>query len=362
MTVARRLLCVLVVSIAVCGPSVLWSDEVDVYSWPSRQERSSDYDVLHYRIQLAFNEATRSFEGETTITLRPLRDDFEVCTLDAETFHVTQVRGKDSAALHFDQQPGKLVVRLTRPYAYHEELSFTVFYRAENVDPDPERFGMNKGYDLGLSFKSATDDHPALINTLSFPTGARHWFPCFDHPNDKATSEVIATVDADYQVISNGRLVSVTEAQERQEKTFHWFQELPHSTYLFVLVAGPYVKVPDSLGSLPIGYWVYQQDRGDALRSFRKTPEIIEFFNQEFGYRYPWAKYDQITIPRFGGGAESTTATVVGQGIIHDEKADKDFPSHWLVAHEAAHQWWGDVVTMRDWSHAWLNEGALAES
>lgn len=67
-------------------------------------------------------------------------------------------------------------------------------------------------------------------------------------------------------------------------------------------------------------------------------------------------KYDQITIPGIGGGAESTTATVVGQSTIHDARAEQDFPSHWLVAHEAAHQWWGNLVTMRTWSHTWINE------
>ena len=358
MTLSHQIIHILSIAVVVAwSPCALWSDQVDVYSWPLRQERSSDYDALHYRIKLRFDETTRSFWGETRITLRPLTDKFEVCTLDAETFQVTEVLDEDGVALRFDQEPGRLIVRLSRPYEYHEELSFTVYYHAYNVAVDPEKYGMNRGYDLGLSFKSATDDHPALINTLSFPEGARHWFPSNDHPNDKATGEVIATVNAEYQVISNGRLVSVTEDAGKNEKTFHWSQDLPHSTYLFVLVAGPYIKVADSLGPLPIGYWVYPKDQDDALRSFHKTPEIIDFFNSEFGYQYPWDKYDQITIPGIGGGAESTTATVVGDGIIHDEKADKDFPSHWLVAHEAAHQWWGDVVTMRDWSHAWLNEG-----
>ena len=214
---------------------------------------------------------------------------------------------------------------------------------------------MSKGYDLGLDFKPATAEHPRLINTLSFPTGARHWFPCFDSPNDKATEEVIATVRRGYSVISNGTLLSVTDHADGS-RTFHWSQDLPHSTYLFVLAAGPYVELKDSLGSLPIDYWVYPKDSADAWRSFRKTPEIIDFFNKEFGFPYPWAKYDQITIPGIGGGAESTTATVVGESTIHDERADVDFPSHWLVAHEAAHQWWGDLITMRDWSQTWLNE------
>ena len=131
---------------------------------------------------------------------------------------------------------------------------------------------------------------------------------------------------------------------------------LPAHRFNPELFNGEYEVIEDSLGSLPIRYWVYSKDRENALRSFRKTPEIISFFNRKFGFPYPWSKYDQITIPGIGGGAECTSATLIGQGVIHDERADQDFPTHWLVAHEAAHQWWGDLITLRDWGHTWINE------
>ena len=323
----------------------------DLSTRPRQAERSHDYDVLHYRIQLSFDEAARSFQGETEIRLSPLRDGFDTVVLDAETFHVTS-----AGPLRFEQTPGKLTIHLSRPHRYHEELTVKVSYRAGNVAIDPTQYGMPKGYGLGLTFKAATASHPSLIHTLSFPEGARHWFPCYDHPNDKATHEIIATVDAGYQVIANGVLRAVTENRAKREKTFHWAQTQPHATYLYVFIAGPYVQVKDPNGELPISYWVYPQDAADAGRSFGKTRAILEFFNREFGYDYPWPKYDQITLPDFGGGAESTSATVIGDRAIHDARADQDFSTHWLVAHEAAHQWWGNLVTMRDWSHTWLNE------
>lgn len=320
---------------------------------PRSVERLRDYDVEHYRIELKFDERTHSFEGKTGITLKPLKDGFDSCPLDAETFKVLSVRDT-RGPLRFEQPPGQLIVHLRQPHGKGERLSFTVAYQARNVSVDPEKFGMPAGYDLGLGFKAPTPTNPRLINTLSFPEGARHWFPSNDHPADKATAEIIATVDESYQAIANGRLKGVTRGA--RTRTFHWVQDKPHSTYLFVLVAGPYVRVADTGGALPVSFWVYPKDAKDALRTFGKTREIIRFFEREYGVPFPWAKYDQITIPRFGGGAESTSATVIGDGMIHDEKADKDFPSHWLVAHEAAHQWWGDLVTMRDWSEAWINE------
>lgn len=333
-----------------------FAQKIDVYARPRRFERSRDYNVLHYRITLRFDEEQKTFWGENTVTLTTLADDFSTCMLDAELLKVTSVFDEQAQPMQFTQTDSSVSVTLGRAYQYGDTITFTIAYFSANPEPDPKKYGMSPDYDLGLDFKDATSDNPRLLNTLSFPEGARHWFPCNDQPNDKATNELIVTVRREYSAISNGRLLSVKEDKGRGTKTFHWSQELPHSTYLFVLAAGPYVMLKDSLGALPINYWVYPSAVKDAMRSFHRTPEIIAFFNREYGYDYPWVKYDQITIPGIGGGAESTSATVLGQSTIHDERAEQDFPSHWLVAHEAAHQWWGDLVTMRTWSHTWINE------
>ena len=327
----------------------LYGQNIDVYSRTLQTERSREFDAIHYRIKLRFDEDKKMFWGETRITLRPLSDGFEKCFFDAEKFIVSSVKDQSGQPLEFHQGNGKIAVSLGQTYDYGDQLSVTVFYFAKDC-------GASRNFPLGISFAEATESHPRLIQALSFPNGARHWFPCYDHPNDKATIEVIATVNEDYKALSNGKLVSVTKDTLNKTKTFHWMQDRPHSTYLTVLAAGPYHVIEDSLGDLPINYWVYPQDVENAKFSFSKTPEIIAFFSREFGYEYPWDKYDQITIPGIGGGAECTSATLLGQGVIHDERADKDFPSHKLIAHEAAHQWWGDLVTLRDWGHTWINE------
>jgi aminopeptidase N len=352
---AFRAACVLVAIL--WWPGLVEAQPVDVAQRPLHYQRSRDYDVLHYRIRLSFEQKTRSFAGSVTITLRPLRDDFVTCTLDAATLTVTQVEMGTGRLVRFEQTDAALIVHLPRAYAYGERVSFTVRYHEDDPHVDPRAYGMPQSYDLGLTFKAAAPTHPRLAHTLSFPEGARHWFPCNDQPDDKATSEVIATVDLWDQAISNGRLVSVTREPSTDRQTFHWSEDKPFSTYLFVLVVGPYVRIEDRWGKLPVSYWVYPDTVADARRSFHNTPKMIQFFSETFGYPYPWSKYDQIILPHFGGGAESASATVVGDAIIHDAKADPDFPSDSLVAHELAHQWWGDLVTMRDWSETWLNEG-----
>jgi aminopeptidase N len=123
-----------------------------------------------------------------------------------------------------------------------------------------------------------------------------------------------------------------------------------------MLAIGPFAVIEDSLGDLPINYWVYPWAEEDARWIFEKTPRMIQFYADLFDYPYPWAKYDQVTTPHVGGGAEATSATILGDGTIHDRKAEKDFSRERIIAHEIAHQWWGDLITLREWSHTWMNE------
>lgn len=353
MNIHRLRLLAFLAILGVAGPTR--AQESDLYSRPRQAEPSRDYDALHYRIQLRFDQEKRTFSGRTTVTVTPFADGFGRCVLDAATFKVSSVVDAQSKRLEFEQTKDKLIVHLGRQYDFGEKVTFTVAYDTAGSERPSE--GRATVIDAGMRFNSKTANNPAVISALSFPRGARHWFPCFDHPSDKATTEILATVPQDYSALSNGRLVGVTEHPGDKTRTFHWSQEKPHSTYLTVLVAGPYTIIRDKLGSLPINYWVYEKDAANALRSFRKTPAVIQFFSETYGVKYPWAKYDQITIPDFGGGAECTSATILTHGTIHDARADQDYSSTWLVAHEAAHQWWGDLVTLRDWGHTWINEG-----
>ncbi len=318
------------------GQAVDWSKKA------LRSERSRSYDALHYLIRIGLDLDRKTFEGATTVTLASLREGLETCVLDAEEFTVTSVLGEDGEALKFDQTAKELAVRLPRPYKFGEELSFTCFYHGR----DPK---------IGLRFTAETPDNPRLVFSDSFPENVHHWFPCFDYPNDKVTNEIVATVEQGLKVAANGRLVSVTGDAAAGTVTYHWSQDLPHSTYLIFLAAAPYVVVRDSYGTLPVSYWVYPRDAAKVGPTYGKTPKMIEFFNRTFGYDYPWQKYDQVSVPS-GGGAESTSATAMTHRIMVDERGEPDFPAIGIVSHELAHQWWGDLVTLRSWAHTWLNE------
>ncbi|MYD18532.1 MAG: M1 family metallopeptidase, partial [Rhodothermaceae bacterium] len=160
-------------------------------------------------VHLIFDEDTKSFSGSNTITMTPLSDNFTELSLDAETFVVDSVHNVAGEMLSFIQEPHNLQVRLSRTYAYMDTLRFTVYYHASSVDIDSEAYGMSANYDLGIDFKDETEENPQLINTLSFPEGARHWMPSYDHPNDRASHETLLTVRPEYKALSNGCLVSI---------------------------------------------------------------------------------------------------------------------------------------------------------
>lgn len=319
------------------------AQKIDIYKRPIQVERSHDFDAQHYRLKLSFDLDKKEFWGENKVTLKPLRNEFQKCFLDAEELVVTEVTNYRDIPLKFNQTGQMLTIYLSRAYSYGEEVTFTIKYYAK----DPK---------AGFFFSDKTSRNPKMISTDSWPNEARHWFPCYDYPNDKVTMELIATVKKPNKVLSNGRLVNVIENKENNTVTYHWHQEKPHSTYLSMVAIAPFAVIKDSLGSLPINYWVYKEDVEDARRIFKNTPYIIDFFNKLYGYEYPWVKYDQVVTPTQGGGAEATSATILGQNVIYDKKADKDFSWETIIAHEIAHQWWGDLITLRTWSETWLNE------
>jgi len=336
----RKTALIILLIIAVCLPS--FGQTVDWSKKALQSERSRSYDALHYLIKIELDLDQKTFGGATTVTVASFREGLATCVLDAEEFMVTSVISDDGLPLKFDQTAKELSVHLARPYKFGEELSFTCFYHGR----DPK---------IGLKFVAETADNPQLVFSDSFPENVHHWFPCFDYPNDKVTNEIVATVKSGLKVAANGRLVSVIEDKAARKVTYHWSQDLPHSTYLIFLAAAPYVVVRDSYGTLPVNYWVYPRDEAKVQPTYGKTPKMIEFFNRIYRYDYPWQKYDQVSVPS-GGGAESTSATAMTHRIMVDKKGEPDFPAIGIVSHELAHQWWGDLITLRSWAHTWLNE------
>ena len=317
--------------------------KIDVYKRPVQAERSREFDAIHYKVMLNVDPEKKILGGENRITLSPLNDNFDKVVLDATYLEVKSVNSIDGKVLRFEQKDDQVSIRLDKSYNHTDTIQLNLQYTLNKPVP-------------GLLFIDATATNPLMVSSDCFPNKARQWIPCYDYPNDKATTEMIVTVDKKYKVLSNGRLVSVKENEPRGTVTYHWSQELPHSTYLINLSIADYAVIKDSLGSLPVNYWVYKGLEADAKTTFRKTPYMISFYNKLYNYPYPWAKYDQVITSYMGGGAEAVSATIEGESIVMDTIAEKDYSREVVIAHEIAHQWWGDLTTFRSWEHTWLNE------
>jgi aminopeptidase N len=198
---------------------------------------------------------------------------------------------------------------------------------------------------------------PTQVWTQGEDEYARYWFPCHDSPNERTASEVIATVPADFTAVSNGRLVKTSRNPRRRTATYHWRPDIPHATDLVTLAIGRFSHLRDSWRGMPVDYYCEKGREADTRRAFGKTPKMLEFFSDFIGVRYPFPKYAQVAAADFiYGGMENTSATTQTDAALLDERVTLDYTSDELVAHELAHQWFGDYLTCKDWSHAWLNE------
>ncbi|MEB3273615.1 MAG: M1 family metallopeptidase [Prochlorothrix sp.] len=302
--------------------------------------------VNHIRLDLSLDLAACTCEGTCTIRLTPVRSGLESLSLDAvnQTIQAVSIAG---VAQHFDYDGEKLEISLDRPTQRGQVLEVVITYRLDQ----PQR---------GLYFIQPTPDYPqkpVQAWTQGEDEDSRYWFPCLDYPGQLATSEIRVSVPADFMAVSNGELIETLTQGDR--KIYHWSQTQVHPTYLMTLAVGRFVELQDTWRDRPITYYVEAGREEDARRSMGKTPEMVEFFSHCFGYAYPFPKYAQVCVDDFiFGGMENTSTTLLTDRCLLDERAMLDnLRSETLVAHELAHQWFGDLLVIRHWSHAWLKEG-----
>jgi aminopeptidase N len=158
-------------------------------------------------------------------------------------------------------------------------------------------------------------------------------------------------------VLSNGRKIS-EEKDADGLMAVRWLQDKPHVNYLVALVAGKLKFIEDKYRDIPMRFWTPATEIEYAKNSFADTKPCMEFFEKEIGVPYPWDKYDQVCIQDYHwGGMENTTLTTLNINTLFPDGYEGLRSSQGLVAHELAHQWFGDLLTCKDWSHIWLNEG-----
>jgi aminopeptidase N len=319
------------------GPLVEWGPTPP---GESRAERLRVYDLQHQVTRIRFDWGSHAVVGSTTIRLAALDQELSAIAFDAVGMTIRSVKSTAGSPLAHAYDGRTLTVTLRPGLAPRARTTIVIEY--ETVRPKK-----------GVYFV----DRRHMIWTQGETEDTRYWVPTYDHPNDKTTWEFHVTTDSNERALSNGRLVSRRDVAGTTE--WHWSQTLPASTYLMSVVAGDYVVLQDVWRSVPIGYWTYPDSIEAAWRGFGKTPLMLAQISGRTGIPYPWAKYDQSVAPDYiFGGMENVTATTQADDrILHPAWAEPEANAEALVAHELAHQWYGNYVTARNWAHIWLNEG-----
>jgi aminopeptidase N len=309
--------------------------------------RTRDYDLQNARMALRFDTAQKKVTGEVTQTLAALRGGLTALEFDSVdlTIQSVTVGGKPAK---FETTPTKLRVTLSKPSAAGEKYIIAIRYEGRP----------KKGLYFILPDKYYPN-RPTQVWTQGEAEDTRYYVPIYDYPDDQTTTEMILTVPAKWVTVSNGRLVSVKDAPCGM-KTWTWNQSQPHSTYLISIVAGEYDESKEVWRGKPLLFYA-PKGRGERLAPTNNhVKQILDFFSDSLGVVYPWDKYSISFVDEFvAGGMENTSATTnTATSLVHPTLAWESLQNaDGLNAHETAHQWFGDLVTCKDWGHAWLNEG-----
>jgi len=316
---------------------------------PNRLARASAHaprvepiDAEHYFLDLALNPDARRLDGTCGLYLVAVEGGVRRVVLDLVGLEVETAREVGGPDLAFEQRDGELSIDLGRTLAAGERIELAIEYGGRPLK--------------GLWFVGDADGAPTQVFTQGECEDSRFWFPCLDHPADRATSELRVSMPAHWTSVAAGRrLESEVRAGRKVE---HWRIDAPHPCYLTTLVAGEFLVKEDVWDGVALWFLADPRYEEWMEASFEQTDEVLAFLSDVTGRRYPYSKYSQACVDGFPfGGMENITATTLTDATLADERGSRDATSHGLVAHEAAHQWFGDLLTCADWSHVWLNEG-----
>lgn len=316
-----------------------------------RSVASPAFDATYYHLTLDVRFDPHYLVGETVVQGRVAAGSLDTLVLDlAGNMQVNAVRTAAGEALPFSHDQDALYIDLPGVPTASNDVAVVVSYEglpAHATEP---------AFQIG-----AHGDGNRYVWTLSEPYGARQWWPCKDHPSDKSDSvRVTVTVPTPLQAASQGLLRS-EPANVGGRSTYDWFSRYPIATYLVSIAAGAYdvyeqtYERPPNLAAdygplnMPVVHYEYTgsgffEDPREG-RGWRHVVEMLSIFEEWFGpYPFPDEKYGHAQFT-WGGGMEHQTISSMGGNSLG------------LVAHELAHQWFGDLITMESWPHLWLNEG-----
>lgn len=305
------------------------------------RDRPANIDVLHYDLDLMADPVTGVLQGVSTVTFRALVKGLSYVVLDALDMQIAEVRDLAGRPLEHVYDGELVTIELAESLPGNSVAGVSIRYRALAAQ------------ELNLTHPDVTDgERMVAAYTYTQPEGSRTWYPCLDRPSDKATLTIAVTVPPGHRALSNGVPVGVSPSEDGGSR-FAYRMEQPTATYLVSLALGAYeTHTIGSFRDKPLTLWTPPRIAAQALAETRRTQRMMEVFSAFTGLEYPFPVYAQSIAEAYRGSMEHQAATTMGGSRVSGDGSGEG-----VVAHELAHQWFGDWVTCRTWGNLWLNEG-----
>ncbi len=322
-------------------------DEYRSFTFPDyrkKYERDKQFkqEKIYAFIQPDFQK--KEFKALEKINLIALYTKLEFVDLDAVDMEILNVSIKNEK-INYRYDGKVLRIFFNKIIEKGESIEMEIEYKSR-----PQR---------GMFFVGPDEYYPDKdyqLWTQGEDEDTRYWLPCYDYPNERSKTEMEIIVPKGFYAVSNGKLVEIKNVDDKM--IYHWVEDFPHPIYLTSIAAGEFYVEEDEIENVKLLYIVPKKMKDYVKLSFVNTPDMIRFFSRTLNFKYPYGKYAQVVVYDFiFGGMENINATTLTEYTIHNEKIHGVFMSEDLVSHELAHQWFGDYLTCKDWSHGWLNEG-----
>jgi aminopeptidase N len=304
--------------------------------------QAQEVDVLHYRFHIDLTDNNDTINGKAEIRLinrtgGAVRLDLVQPSANGTGMSVIKVENGDTTAPYpFSQENNKVILPVIKGIR-GDTLVFRIFYKG--VPKDGLIISKNK-------FGERT------FFADNWPNRAHQWIPCADRPDDKASAEFLVTAPALYTVVANGKKIEEQLLQHNRKLT-HWKEDIPLPTKVMVFGAARFsVKTfEDSPEGTPVSAWVYPKDSAKGFNDYALAPQILQFFSQYIA-PFPFGKLANVQSTTIFGGMENASAIFYAENTVTGNRS-----SEGLIAHEIAHQWFGDAASEKSFKHVWLSEG-----
>lgn len=340
---------------------------------PAKWQRARTLDVKHIALDLRFDWKKKQAFGTATLRLAPLTQT-QVLMLDAAMMTINAVTLKNNnqtaTPLRFEYAGGdsdnNFKILLNRTIAAGEDITLTIDYRTNWVNiPDPNSLGGSTG--KGLRFYEPTSVEPRKRRhcwSMAEMNSNRYWFPSFDDLGDLRTSEITLTVEKPLTAIANGKLLE-TRTNTDGTRTFHWKMDTPHANYQTSVVIGEFLDIQRTISLdkqagkqslVELHTYGFPDEKDATEASTVRLPDMVKFFSEQTGVKYPFAAYNQVVAHDLPWGMAGIGTSTLSENMIDDFGTHADFLYlwDWLEGEALAHQWFGNAITVRDWSDIWL--------